>query len=462
MNLRLPFRSAAAPLGIAWDRDHLHVASLVAGSTGPVKGPSTRLPWSRPDLTPEDTASAGLRLRAALAKTGLASRPCVAAVPSPWIMSVTVQLPDLSAEDLEAFVALTAERSLPYPAEELQIARSVTQLADSRRLTLLAVRKKQLTAFQNLLTAAGLKPISFTFGLPFLPEVTTSNSASSLTLFVDDERTFFLSTIDRHVGAWIALDGIDESSVKSLLRGLRIAWEQLPSALQLSLHQVQVLGPASAVAQAEPVVQKWAGRLPGKLSVNPTIIDDLGPRTALAVAHLASSPPAAAVEFLPPRPSLLQQWVTRFPLQRFGGWSAAAGAVAAVLLIALGWQAFTLWHLRSQWAEIAPAVTSTEALQENIRQFRSWSDTNPQNLAILQLVSEAFPSNGSVTAKNIEITDTSAVTITGTTTDNSALLELLDQLRLTPAVSALELAQIRGREPAQFTFKFTWKSIPGA
>lgn len=462
MNLRLPFRSAAPPLGIAWDRDHLHVASLVRSSANIVEGPSVRFPWSQPDLAPEDTASAGQRLRAALAETQLTPRPCVAAIPSAWIMSVTVQLPDLSAEDLEAFVALTAERNLPYPAEELQIARSVTHLADSRRLTLLAVRKQQLNEFQNLLTAAGLKPLSFTFGLPFLPEVTAANSAASLTLFVEDERTFFLSSVDHHVGAWIALDGSEGSSGASLLRGLRIAWEQLPSDLQLSLYQVQVIGPASAIDLVDPVVQKWVGRLPGKLSVNTTASDDLGARTALAVARLASSPQTAAVEFLPPRPSLLQQWVTRFPLQRFGGWSAAAGAVAAVLLIALSWQAFTLWRLRSQWAEIAPAVTSTEALQENIRQFRSWADTSPQNLAILQLVSEAFPSNGSVTAKNIEIEHTSAVTITGTTTDNGALLELLDQLRLTPAVSDLELDQIRGREPAQFTFKFTWKSIPGA
>ena len=126
-------------------------------------------------------------------------------------------------------------------------------------------------------------------------------------------------------------------------------------------------------------------------------------------------------------------------------------------MIALSWQAFTLWRLREQWIEIKPAVTVTENLQANIRQFRSWSDTNPDNLSILLLVSDIFPRTGVVTAKNVAINDSSFVTVTGTTTDNSALLQALDSLRRTAAVSDVKLDQIRGRSPAQFTFKFTWK-----
>ena len=149
--------------------------------------------------------------------------------------------------------------------------------------------------------------------------------------------------------------------------------------------------------------------------------------------------------------------MARLPRQRMGSLAAIGGAAVGLLLLALVWQSFTRWRLREQWIEIKPAVTVTESLQANIRQFRSWSDTTPDNLSILLLVSNIFPRTGVVTAKNVAINDSAVVTITGTTTDNSALLQALDALRRTPSVSEVKLDQIRGRSPAQFTFKFTWK-----
>ena len=61
-----------------------------------------------------------------------------------------------------------------------------------------------------------------------------------------------------------------------------------------------------------------------------------------------------------------------------------------------------------------------------------------------------------MTAKSIEIRDRTGVTCTGTARDRPSLYRVLDRLGETPEVAAVDVDQIRGRSPVQFTFKFQW------
>jgi len=68
----------------------------------------------------------------------------------------------------------------------------------------------------------------------------------------------------------------------------------------------------------------------------------------------------------------------------------------------------------------------------------------------------AFPDDGVVSAKTVEIHDMNTVTCSGVARDNAALLKTLSQLRAASCVSDLKVDQIRGKSPIQFTFDFQW------
>ena len=125
----------------------------------------------------------------------------------------------------------------------------------------------------------------------------------------------------------------------------------------------------------------------------------------------------------------------------------------AALLLFQQWQLSTL---RTQWRDMAPQVADLENLQQQIRKFRPWFDESRGSLSILRRLAEAFPEDGVVTAKTVEIRDLTTVTCSGTARDNPALLKTLDQLRGFQEVADVKVDQIRGGKPLQFTFNFHW------
>jgi len=120
-------------------------------------------------------------------------------------------------------------------------------------------------------------------------------------------------------------------------------------------------------------------------------------------------------------------------------------------------QQWQLIHLRSQWNAMASKVHELEGVTQQIHQFRPWFDESLRGLTILRQLTTAFPEDGVVTAKTVEIRDLNIVTCTGTTRDNPSLLKTLDRLRASVGVSEVRLVQIRGsKPPLQFTFDFHW------
>jgi len=138
----------------------------------------------------------------------------------------------------------------------------------------------------------------------------------------------------------------------------------------------------------------------------------------------------------------------------------AAGAAAVLALFvgaAFSVQQVELSRLRDQWAGMAPKVRELETLQQGIKQFRPWFDESFRSLSILRQLSEAFPEEGSVSAKAIEIRESAPVICTGTAKDVQALYKVTDRLRASPDVSDLQMDQVRGsKPPLQFSFNFHW------
>ena len=151
------------------------------------------------------------------------------------------------------------------------------------------------------------------------------------------------------------------------------------------------------------------------------------PAFSLAAERLAGR--RSVFEFLLPKVTPLQQLAARYSSGRL---RTAISAAAAIALIAGGlffFQQCQLWKLEAQWAKLQPTVHELEGVQTQIRQYRPWFDDSVRGLTILRGLTEAFPEDGSVTAKTVEIRDLNTVTCTGIARDRQVLLKTIENVR---------------------------------
>jgi len=177
---------------------------------------------------------------------------------------------------------------------------------------------------------------------------------------------------------------------------------------------------------------------------------------ALAVAARFVSGEAASFEFLPPKVSALQQFAARYSSGRLMHVGIAAGAIAAIVLGAFLFQQFRLMRLQSEWDGMVKEVREIENTQAQLKKFRPWFDESVRSLLVMKTLTESFPEDGAVTAKNVEIRDVGVVVCQGTAKDSTALLRTLDKLRAAREVTDVQVDQLRGKSPLQFTFNFRW------
>ena len=121
------------------------------------------------------------------------------------------------------------------------------------------------------------------------------------------------------------------------------------------------------------------------------------------------------------------------------------------------WQQIQLTRLRSQWKKVSDKVGELEDVSRQISKYRPWFDDSLRALTILKELTTAFPEDGRVSAKSIEIRDLNAVTCTGITRDSESMFAIWENLRRSGNVRDLHRPQTRGNKPPlQFTFDFRW------
>ena len=246
----------------------------------------------------------------------------------------------------------------------------------------------------------------------------------------------------------------------------RITLGQLPAELRGTMRRIRVFGPRDLAQQlvdemelrldatglkiesvARYAASEFGIQLPPDAPVSPAF--------SLAAGRLAGR--RALFEFLLPKVTPLQQLAARYSSGRLRTVISAATAVALVAAGLFFFQQCQLWRLESQWAKIQPTVRQLEGVQDQIRQYRPWYDESVRGLTILKRLTEAFPEDGSVTAKTVEIRDLNTITCTGIARNYQALLKTVEKLRGVRQIPDVNLGPTRGQPPAlQFTFNFQW------
>jgi hypothetical protein len=418
----------------------------------------------------------GREIRNHLEAAGVRERHCILGLPLKWVLTARTELPPLPEADAASLLQLEAERGFHSDITTLQLAESRCVLAgDKKQVTFAAVSKGQIEPLIAVLTAAKLKPVSFSLGLTAQQSPSAQNGV--LALAIGETGVGLQITCNGGVAALRGFEGAVESagSRRALQAGVvareaRITLGQLPAELRSSVRQIRIFGPRELARQLademelafEPMglnVEVVAAYAPNEFGVAVPADAPVSGAFSLAARHLAGLAPV--FEFLPPRPTVLEQFVARYSSGKIRTAGMAAAAVVVIVLGMFLFQQVELMHFRSQWNSMSAKVADLSALQDKIQRYRPWNDTSFPALTILRQLTMAFPQDGVVTAKAIEIHNGNQVTCSGIASDSSALLRTLGQLRATAGVTAVTVEQIRGKSPMQFTFDFQWNENGG-
>lgn len=419
----------------------------------------------------------GREIRNQLDAAGVRERHCVVAVPLKWILTTQTELPPLPEADAASLLQLEAEKGFHTDAATLQMAHSRSALAGGKKFVLLAgIPTTHVAALEQVLTAAKLKPVSFTPGLVALqPPAAGEAAEGTLALLISEGSVGLQVTVGGGIVALRSLEGAveNEAGRRSLdgdmvAREARVTLGQLPAELRAQVKHVRIFGPrefAQHLADEmelrfEPLglkVETVAAYAPNEFGVTLPAEASLSPAFSLAARQLTA--PIPPFEFLPPKPTLVEQFVAKYSSGRLRTTGAIAAAAAALVIGVFLIQQIELWHLRGQWQGMAGKVRDLQKVQALIQQFQPWYAGDYRSLAILRELSLAFPQDGVVTAKVITTREDGTVNCSGNAQDNAALLAVQANLSTLPGVSSVHLEQSRGNKPPiQFVFSFKFNT----
>jgi len=472
---RLKPRASSPVLGLFFDGATVE-AVLVRPANGQAEA-STPVVFDLPaDLLSSDPVAVGRALREAMDKAGVAARRCAVALPASWVFASSVPLPDLAPEDAEGFVELEVERSFPQGSDQLAIARHEWRDASGLpQLTLVAVPVEHLERLEQVLRAARLTPVSIAPALTEIPDLAPAESPARID-FLASPTSVALAVgtgdglvLHRSLDDVVTVGGGRPSVAPDRLqRELRVTLGQLPDATRQSLARARIFGGGPLADSLQQALAAMAPRLamsvvrvervPEKRDATPRVTPGIPATAALAIAarHLGGRP--ASFEFLAPRVSPLQQLAARFSSGRAAHYGLAAAAVIALTAGAFLVQQVRLMSLRSRWNAIAKTAAHVEDLQANLRKYRPWFDDSVPSLLVLRTLTMAFPEDGALTAKTVELREGATVVCSGTAKDSFTLNRTLEKLRTAPEVRDVTVDQMRGKSPVQFSFNFKWDS----
>ncbi len=472
MSLLPKKRTPTTLLGLALDGHRLEVVSVRRsnGSLQILKSFAATLALNPINGSPE---LVGREIRNCLDQAGIREKRCTMCLPLNWALTVQTTVPDLPESDVSSFLEIEAEKGFPYSVDALSLATSRCRgVAAGGQATLVGIPRNHLEQLEAVLKAAQLRPLSFSLGISALQDPERDSSNGVIALAPGENAIDLQITCHGGVTTLRSLeDAVETEGVQKrldadqLAREIRVTLGQLPDAVRGILRKIRIFGSNDAAQRLSQELVSRMSTLGLQVELVRTYAADefrskppadtpVSPAFSLAARYLTSVP--CRLEFLPPKVSAWQRVTARFASRKLGWIGATAGAAAALVIGSLVFQHWQLSRLQSRWNGMTKEVTELEGMQGQIRRYRPWFDDSFRTLSILRRLTEAFPETGVVTAKSVEIRDSSAITCSGTARDNQSFLRMLDQLRAAREVGNVKVDQVRGKTPLQFTLNFQW------
>ena len=401
----------------------------------------------------ENPVKAGAELLSALEAAHLRERRCVVCLPPSWALSASADLPEVNPEDLRSYFELRAERE--FSTSDLRLAHSpFSQPGGTRRATLAAIPVKRMEAVEKMLATAGCQPVSITLALSGC----LAQADPTLHLLAPGGPTQVIVSSGGGIAALRTLAGSAASDPAAFARELRITLGRLPEAIRQNVRRARLVGPP------EPALREIVARM-GLEALEEESGEPADAAVESAGYFLQNRP--VPFEFLVPEvnrwPARLERFNTRRGRQVVG---VAVGLILLPLLVFI-FRSRMENNLQEEWNGMKNTVADLDDLQKKVRQFRPWFEPSPQKLQALDTLISTFPERGEIWVRSVQITTLSGkdetappgtlkVTVSGFTRSSANLLGLQDRLPKQPGVSALQLQQMRGNNPIQFSLSFKW------
>ena len=465
-------RPMSSLLGLALDGTHLEGA-VVRQQNGALQLAQTFTATLALDPLTNEPELVGREILNHLESAGIRERCCVVAIPLKWALTAQTSIPPIPEADVAGFLQIESERGFPCDVATLRVAASRSTVPPGQsQATLVGIPVGHLERLEQALRAARLKPLSFVPGITALQPPSDERSHGVLALVLGEDQASLQVTGGGGVAALRVLDGVLETNTSQptvhaelVARETRITLGQLAPECRAAVKRIRIFGPPGLVRQLaaemsphfespELAIEKVTHYMPSEFGVPfPTGIA-VSAAFSLAARFLTGHTPC--LEFLPP---YVSPW-KRLARQCASGKLQAAGAVAAALLLlacgVFGIQQWLLFSLNAQWEKMSATAGELETVQQQIQQYRPWFDEALTSLTLLRELTLAFPEDGSVTAKTVEIRNQNAISCAGTARDHTALLQALARVRAVEDVHDVKVEQIRGKTPLQFTFAFQY------
>ncbi len=449
-------------------RERLRAVEVRPGDRDATAGPRVDEEFRLNPLS-DEADLVGRELRSRLHAAGIRARAAIFCPPLDQLLVQTIDLDGVAPEDLESLIALEAERAFPFPSDELIAALSrFTNAAGSARGCLAVLPVAAADQLAAIARHAGLRVVGIRPALPVTLAARSGGAEAALRL-TEHELQFAVAAPDG-----IALLRAFQSMRPTLARDAAEAdalAEELRREFRLTLRRVQTeLGAAprrihlSGAADDCRRFMAWYRR---EFADSPELVyDDSASSTEHSIlAALAATGRAALAGERPGfdywRPAE-GRWQTGLRRWRARGviWRAAAVALAlgAIAVAAVAWHVWSLRRLERRWAAIAPRVERLAAMQEGLRARRAWLSAEPEQLALLHTLTGAFPETGSVWARTLVIRNSEqTVQCVGLARSNRDCLAVFEALRQTAGVQDLQVVQVEGGDPIQFTLSYHWQ-----
>ena len=467
-------RPGSSLLGLAFDGSRLE-GVLVRRANGSVEIKKAFSASLSLDPLTAEIELAGREIRKQLDAEQIRERWCAVCLPLNWALTLTVKLPEIPEEGVADFLQIEAERSFPYGPEALMLAHSRFSTGDGGKFaTLIGIPREHVTRLEAVLQAAQLRPVTFSLGLTALQPA--DGPEGTLALLPGDSTVGMQTTCGGGLVALRTLDGAYEQvgaerelQAEVVARELRITLGQLPHDVRDAMKRIRIFGRSEAATQlAEELrgpAQDWGLKIE---HVRDHATEECGVRIPAGMAVSAALSLTVrrltehvGLEFLPPKVSPWKQFAERYSSGKLAYAGAGAGAVVLVILLAFFVQQIVLWHWQAKWSRMEPKVLELTNIREQNRRYRPWFDQSVRTLSILKRLTEAFPEDGAVSAKRIELREPARVTCSGTARNREAYNKMLDLLRRAPEVSEVHTDTQRGNTPLEFTFNFQWQGPGG-
>jgi hypothetical protein len=455
---RLRARSAVA---INLESGRLAVKLVRGDDNDRLPEPSFSIPLGAEDVL-KDPENAGNQLVAALSAAGIRERQCVVCVPPGWALTASTDLPEVGAEDLRGYLELRAEREFSIPAADLRLGYCAYDLPNGqRRATLAALSSKKIEAVERMLEIAHRRASSISLSL----DKCLSQPKAMLHFLTNGNHTDVVVTAGGGIAGLRSLAGPLTSGDTAFdpvafCREVRITLGRLPETVRQQIRQAAFCGPSAEklCVQTRYDLLRMGIESPD-CKASPATADPLseavGAATETARRMLREQP--IAFEFVVPEVKRWQALFERVDSTRRRRLLLGAAGLVMLPLLLLFIRSEIESHLESRWDAMAQNAGELDALQKQIHQYQPWFQPTPQSLQVMDSLISAFPDQGDVWAKSIQVSESYKVTCTGFARTQPALMSLMARMRGRPDITALQVQQIRGENPIQFSVTYQWE-----